>query len=46
VARKGFRSAVARRGAAVALAVLTVAAVVGSLVVRAPGRATASGTQG
>jgi len=46
VARKGFRSAVARRGAALGLAVLVVTAVVGSLVLRAPGRATASGTSG
>jgi hypothetical protein len=46
VASKGFRSAVARRGAALGLAVLIVTAVVGSLVLRAPGRATASGTSG
>jgi hypothetical protein len=46
VASKGFRSAVARRGAALGLAVLTVTAVVGTLVLRAPGRATASSTSG
>jgi Bacterial Ig domain len=46
VASKGFRSAVARRGAALGLAVLIVIAVVGSLVLRAPGPATASGTSG
>jgi hypothetical protein len=46
VASKGFRSAVARRGAALGVAVLLVTAVVGSLVLRAPGRATASGTSG
>jgi hypothetical protein len=46
VASKGFRSAVARRGAAFGLAVLTVTAVVGSLVLRAPGTATASSTSG
>jgi hypothetical protein len=46
VASKGFRSAVARRGAALAGAALIVTAVVGSLVLRAPARATASGTQG
>jgi hypothetical protein len=44
VASKGFRSAVARRGAALGLAVIIVAAVVGSLVMRAP--ATASGASG
>jgi hypothetical protein len=44
VASKGFRSAVARRGAALGLAVLIVTAVVGSLVLRAP--ATASGSSG
>jgi hypothetical protein len=44
VASKGFRSAVARRGAALGLVVLIVTAVVGSLVLRAP--ATASGTSG
>jgi hypothetical protein len=46
VASKGFRSAVARRGAALGLAVLIVTAVVGSLVLRAPGTATASTTYG
>jgi hypothetical protein len=46
VASKGFRSAVARRVAALGVAVLVVTAVVGSLVLRAPGRATASGTSG
>jgi hypothetical protein len=46
VASKGFRSAVARRGAALGLAVLVVTAVVGSLVLRAPGTATASSTYG
>jgi Big-like domain-containing protein len=46
VASKGFRSAVARRGAALGLAVLIVTAVVGSLVLRAPGTATASSTSG
>ena len=46
MASKGFRSAVARRGAALGLAVLIVTAMVGSLVLRAPGRATASGTSG
>ena len=46
MASKGFRSAVVRRGAALGLAVLIVTAVVGSLVLRAPGRATASGTSG
>jgi hypothetical protein len=46
VASKGFRSAVARRGGAIAAAALIVTAVVGSLVLRAPGRATASGTSG
>ena len=46
MASKGFRSAVARRGAALGLAVLIVTAVVGSLVLRAPGRATASSTSG
>ena len=46
MASKGFRSAVARRGAALGLAVLTVTAVVGSLVLRAPGTATASSTSG
>jgi hypothetical protein len=46
VASKGFRSAMARRGAALGFAVLLVTAVVGSLILRAPGRATASGTAG
>ena|GEM_PF-2717689 len=46
MASKGFRSAVSQRGAALAVTVVTVAAVVGSLVLRAPGPATASGTQG
>ena len=46
MASKGFRSAVARRGAALVVAALIVTAVVGSLVLRAPGRATASGTSG
>ena len=46
MASKGFRSAVARRGAALGLAVLIVTAVVGSLVLRAPGAATASSTSG
>ena len=46
MASKGFRSAVARRGAALGLAVLVVTAVVGSLVLRAPGTATASSTSG
>ena len=46
MASKGFRSAVARRGAALGLAVLIVTAVVGSLVLRAPGTATASSTSG
>ena len=46
MASKGFRSAVARRGAALGLAALTVTAVVGSLVLRAPERATAAGTAG
>jgi len=46
VASKGFRSAVTRRGAVVAVAAATVAAVVGSLVLPGPERATASGTQG
>jgi hypothetical protein len=46
VASKGFRSAVARRGPALGLAVLVVTAMVGSFVVRAPGTATASGTAG
>ena len=46
MASKGFRSAVARRGAALAVAALTVTAVVGSLVLRASAPATASGTQG
>ena len=46
MASKGCRSAVARRGAALAAAALTVTAMVGSLVLRAPRPATASGTQG
>ncbi|HEV7863362.1 MAG TPA: Ig-like domain-containing protein, partial [Acidimicrobiia bacterium] len=46
MASKGFRSAVARRGAALGLAALTVTAVVGSLVLRAPERATAASTSG
>ncbi len=46
MASKGFRSAVARRGAALAVAVVTVAAVVGAFVGRVPERATAAGTQG
>ena len=46
MARKGFRSAVARRAAAFGLAVLVVTSVVGSLVLRAPQAATASGTAG
>ena len=46
MASKGFRSAVARRGAALGLAALLVTAMVGSLVLRAPGPATASGTSG
>ena len=46
MASKGFRSAVARRAAALGLAVLLVTAVVGSLVLRAPRAATASGTAG
>ncbi|MDQ1514348.1 MAG: hypothetical protein QOE80_178 [Actinomycetota bacterium] len=46
MASKGFRSAVARRGVAIAVAALTVTAVVGTLVVRAPERATASGSAG
>ncbi|HET9773204.1 MAG TPA: Ig-like domain-containing protein, partial [Acidimicrobiia bacterium] len=46
MASKGFRSAVARRGAALGLAALLVTATVGSLVLRAAGRATASGTSG
>ncbi|MCA1845861.1 MAG: hypothetical protein LC792_22265, partial [Actinobacteria bacterium] len=46
MASKGFRSAVMRRGAAVGLAALLLAAMVGSLVVRAPGRAQAAGTSG
>jgi hypothetical protein len=46
VASKGFRSAVARRGAALGLAALTVTAMVGTLVVRAPERANASGAAG
>ena len=46
MASKGFRSAVARRGAALGLAVLVVTAVVGSLVLRAPGTATAATTSG
>jgi hypothetical protein len=46
VASKGFRSAVARRGAALVVAALTVTAVVGGLVPRASGPATASGTAG
>ncbi|MDQ1568153.1 MAG: hypothetical protein QOF96_3033 [Actinomycetota bacterium] len=46
MASKGFRSAVVRRGVAMAVAALTATAVVGTLVVRAPERATASGTAG
>ena len=46
MASKGFRSAVARRAAALGLAVLLVTAMVGSLVLRAPRAATASGTAG
>jgi hypothetical protein len=46
VASKGFRSAMARRGAALGLAALLVTATVGSLVLRAPGQATAAGTSG
>jgi Bacterial Ig domain len=46
VASKGFRSAAARRGAALAVALVTVAAVVGGFVLRASGPATASGTAG
>jgi len=46
VASKGFRSAVARRGAALAVAALTVAAVVGGLAPRASTPATAGGTAG
>jgi hypothetical protein len=46
VASKGFRSAVARRGAALGLAALVVTATVGSLVVRASSPATAAGASG
>ena len=46
MASKGFRSAMARRGTALGLAGLLVTVTVGSLVLRAPGRATASGTSG
>ena len=46
MASKGYRSAVVRRVAAFGLAVLLVAAVVGSLVLRAPRAATAAGTAG
>ncbi|HEV7688826.1 MAG TPA: hypothetical protein VGQ80_19785, partial [Acidimicrobiia bacterium] len=46
MASKGFRGAVVRRGVAMAVAALTATAVVGTLVVRAPERATASGTAG
>ena len=46
MASKGFRSAVARRGAALGLAVLLVTAVVSSLILRGSSAATASGTSG
>jgi len=46
VASKGFRSAVARRGAALGLAALLVTATVGVLVLRAPAPATAAGASG
>ena len=46
MARKGFRSAVARRGAALGAAALIVTATVGSLVLRASEPATASSASG
>ncbi|HVW34547.1 MAG TPA: Ig-like domain-containing protein [Acidimicrobiia bacterium] len=46
MASKGFRSAVTTRAVAVAAAVLTVAAITGTFVLRAPERAQAAGTTG